>query len=94
VPISPSIARALGHRVAIEQPPARRQRAKTEILGHRKVLAERELLVHHADAGSQRIARALEVSLAAVDEQPAGVGLVDAGEELPQRALARAILAA
>ena len=41
-----------------------RNRAEAEILGDGEIVAERELLVHHPDAGGERVARAVEAHLA------------------------------
>ena len=54
---------------AIHEPARDWQRAEAEILGDDQVVAERELLVHHADAGRERVARTAEVHLAVADEQ-------------------------
>ena len=70
------------HRRAIDEAALRRNRAEAEILGHRQVLAEGELLVHHPDAGGERVARAVEVHLVAVDDEPPVVRRVHAGEDL------------
>ena len=79
---------------ALDESALGRKRRETQILGDREVGAERELLVHHADAGGKRVARSAECDLASVDEQSSAVGRVDAGENLPERALPGAILAA
>jgi hypothetical protein len=62
VPVSASIVSARpAHRLAIDDPAARRQSDSVEVLGDAEVVAERELLVHHPDAGGERVARADEV---------------------------------
>ena len=58
------------------------------------LLAERQLLVHHADAGGERVARAREAHLPAVARTAPVVGCVDARENLSERALPGAVLAA
>jgi len=69
-----------------------------DVLGGREAGYEAELLVHHADAGVERVEGALELHLFAVDADPAGVpaGLGDdrhAEEDAHQRGLAGAVLA-
>ena len=51
------------------------------------------MLVDHADAGADRIARAAELDRLAVDQDLALVGPVEAGEDVHQRGLAGAVLA-
>ena len=88
------MARAFGHRVSVQQSTTRRQRSEAEILRDREIVAERELLMHHTDAGGERIAGAREMHLATVDEHSARVGRVDSGEDLSERAFPRPVLAA
>src|SRR4029078_12704742 len=92
VPISASMAAARHatasraarrHRVASEDPAPRWQRPEAKVFRHRQVLAEGELLVHHTHARGQRIARALELRLAPVNEHADRVGFWDARKELP-----------
>ena len=59
----------------------------------RQVREAEHLLVDHADAALERVARAAEVQPLAVPVQLAGVGLDDAGQDLEQRGLAGAVLA-
>jgi hypothetical protein len=82
------------HLAAVDESAVRWQRAETEVLGDREVLAEGELLVHHPHSGGQGVARSPEARLAAEHEQPPRIGRVDAGEDLSERALAGAVLAA
>ena len=44
----------------IDEPAPRGNRAEAEILRDGEILAERELLVHHPDAGGERVARPVE----------------------------------
>ena len=68
---------------------------EAEVLRHRQVVAERELLMDDADAGGERLLRPLKSRRACRTtlDVPA-VRLVDAGEDLSERALAGAVLAA
>jgi hypothetical protein len=86
--------RAAPHCVTVDDAASRRQIGKREILRHAEVVAERQLLVHHADARGERVARAGEVHLASVDEETAAVRLMDPGDDLAEGALSRAVLAA
>jgi hypothetical protein len=54
---------------------------------------EREVLLHHADAARDGLARRVRFEPPAVDAHLAGVGRDDAGGHLEQRALAGAVLA-
>ena len=96
-PIAASISRALARasRARETKRPRARQRPEAEVLGDRQVLAERQLLVDHADAGGERLARARRSATGrpTITMLPR-VGRVDAGEDLPERALAGAVLAA
>ena len=51
------------------------------------------MLVHHADAGRDRLARTADAHRLAVDADLAGVGLVEAVDDVHQRRLAGAVLA-
>ena len=64
-------ARASAHRAAVHEPASPRQRAETQILGDGQVLAERELLVHHAHAGASASRGLSKRTSLAVDEQRA-----------------------
>ena len=70
------------------------QVAQAEVLGHRQVLAERQLLVDDADPARKASRGSVEVHDAPFDSDLARVGLLDARQQLAQRALARAVLAA
>ena len=67
--------------------------AEHDVLGDRERLDEPEVLVHHRDPRLERVARRVEVHLAAVDEDLALVRPVEAGEDVRERALAGAVLA-
>src|SRR6202023_3000205 len=58
------------------------------------VLAERQLLMDHPDAGAERVARARETHEATVEPELARVGGVDARQQLAERALPRSVLSA
>ena len=60
---------------------------------HREVVGEHEVLMHHADAGGDRIGRRLEVGLVPEHGDGALVGLMHAVQRLHQRRLARTVLA-
>ena len=73
--------------------PADRLHAEEDILGDRQVRRDAQLLMHHADAGRQRVAGGAEATGAPSQaHDPAIVG-VHAGDDLHQRALAGAVLA-
>ena len=54
---------------------------------------QREVLVDHAEAGGDRVARRAERHGLAVDADLARVGLVEPGQDVHERALAGAVLA-
>src|SRR5256885_1890472 len=60
--------RALDDRASVDEPSSRRQRAETQILCDAQVATERKLLVNHAHASGERIARAVESLLASMHE--------------------------
>ena len=64
-----------------------------DVLPHREVVGEHEVLEHHADAELDGGGRRAEVLLHAADVDLALVGLVGAVERLHQRRLAGAVLA-
>ena len=68
-------------------------RTEDDVLDDRQVVGEHEVLVHHADAGGDRIGRRLEVGLVPEHGDGALVGLVHAVQRLHQRRLARTVLA-
>ena len=73
--------------------PARRRRAEEDVLRHRQVRDEVELLVDDADAERERVARAVDRRRLAVEPDLAGVLAIRAAENLHQRRLAGAVLA-
>ena len=89
-PSAASSARALRH--ARAEPEAALD-AEHDVLQHRERLHQHEVLVHHADAGGERVLRALDAHRAAAHEDLARVGLVVAVEDAHQRRLAGAVLA-
>ena len=76
------------------QRPAYDLAAEEDVLEDREVAGEVELLVEHRDAGGEGVGRAGEAALGAVEDDAPGVRRVDAGENLHQRRLAGAVLAA
>src|SRR6185436_6439306 len=80
--------------VAIDDARARGQRGQAQILGDGQVVAERELLMDHPDAGGERVAWTVEVHFDAVDEQTPTIRLMDPRDDLAERALPRPVLAA
>jgi hypothetical protein len=78
----------------LEKPPASRNLAAGEdVGGHRQVGKGEHLLVDHADAPFEPLARAREVQRLAAPVHGAAVGPQDAGQDLEQRGLPGAILA-
>ena len=67
--------------------------AEHDVLGDGEHRHEHEVLVDHADAGGDRVARAAERDRLAVDQDLALVGLVEAVQDVHQRGLAGAVLA-
>src|SRR5262245_2741566 len=82
----------LPHRAPVEESARSRKRAEAEVLGNRQVLAERKLLVDHADARRERLLGAIEYNRLSEENETAGIGPVDAGQDFSQRALAGAVL--
>ena len=64
-----------------------------DVLGHRQLVEEREVLEHHAEAESPRLDRRGDGHRAALPEDLAGARLDDAVEDLHQGRLAGAVLA-
>ena len=75
-----------------EAQPVDRLHAEEDIFGDGELRRDRKLLMHHADAGGQRVARGTEMHFAAVDAHLPLIAGVDAGDDLHQRALAGAVL--
>ncbi len=85
--------RAPVHLHVVHQPVALRQVFEQQVLRHRQVREQVQLLVHDADAGAVRIRRRARTVRPAVERDVSLVGDVDAGEQIDQRRLARAVLA-
>ena len=64
-----------------------------DVLGHRHRVHQVQFLMDHGDAGIQRIQRRADIELAPGETHLAPVGVIDAGDDLHQRGLARAVLA-
>jgi hypothetical protein len=87
----------------VEQPRARatpigarpppRLGADHHVVDHAQVVRQREVLMHHADAGSERGARVARRQRGAADLDAAGVGAVVAEQDRHQCRLAGAVLA-
>ena len=67
--------------------------AEQHVLGDGERLDEAKVLVHHRDAGRERVTRGGEAHRLAPQLDRAGVGLVEPGQDVRERALARAVLA-
>jgi hypothetical protein len=63
------------------------------VLGDRERRDQPEVLVHHPDPGVERVARRVELDVAAVDLDRSLVGPVEPGEDVRERRLAGAVLA-
>ena len=73
--------------------PAAAEPLEQNVLADREARDEVALLMHHADAGGDRIARPGEADRRSVQPQLAFVRPMDAGDDLDQRRFARAVLA-
>src|SRR5439155_6608111 len=80
----------LGRPVDDERKVRARQR---EVLGHRHARHEREMLVHHPDPVSMRVARASDDALDVIDDHGALIGRVVAHHALDEGTLPGAVLA-
>ena len=87
------LARLAHHALPVDDAALHRLRAEEHVLRHRQVGHDGELLVHHADAGIERVAGGAEAHLAALDLHRAGEIGMHAGDDLHQRRLAGAVLA-
>src|SRR5690606_28838772 len=67
--------------------------AEIDVLADREVREQRLLLEHHADALAHGVGGADEAGFAPVEQDVAGIGLVDAAQDLHQRRFAGAVLA-
>ena len=84
---------ALARGGAVEAQPPRTLRAERDVFQHGHVVGEREMLVHHADAGVERGTRVAGRQSLAEGFDGALVGDVVAEEDVHQRGLAGAVLA-
>ena len=80
-------------RLQVEHAEAARLAAEEEVARDIEIVAERQVLVDHLDAGGARIPRRREGRAPAVDQDLAAVGLLRAGEDLHQRRFAGAVVA-
>ena len=88
------LAGATVHRRPIDQTQgAPRLVADEDVLGDAELIEHHRLLVDRGDAGGERRLRRDHRERAAVELQAAGVGLIDAGQDLDQGRLAGAVLA-
>ena len=85
--------RLAAHAAAIEHAEAARLTAEEQVLHHRELRDEVELLVDDGGAGRLGVAGRADRDGLAVDVDAAGVGGVGAAQDLHQRGLARAVLA-
>ena len=67
--------------------------SEKHVLGHRQVGGDAQFLMHHGDAGCERVADRAEAGLAAVQHELAGEIRLGARDDLHQGALAGAVLA-
>src|ERR1700735_2176494 len=67
--------------------------AQKNILGDRQFRRDTQLLMHHADAGGERVAGGTEMNLLPVDAHRSRIGPMNAGDDLHHRAFAGAVLA-
>ena len=91
--LSSSAARSAIRRQATTPIPFTGWAAEKNILGHAQFRRDAELLMHHADAGGQRVAGGAEMDLPLVDAHGSGIGRMHAGDDLHHRAFAGAVLA-
>ncbi len=70
---------------------ARRIQPEEDIFGHALRWHQHKMLVDHADAGFNGVARGVELHLNAVDKHTAGILTIEAGEDIHQRAFTGAI---
>ncbi len=67
--------------------------AKKNVLGHREVGGDAQLLMDHGDAGRMGVAGRSETGLSPVQHETAGIFRMHAGDDLHQRAFSRAVFA-
>jgi hypothetical protein len=80
------------HRPMVDTTKPTRFPAEQDVLCHGQIRAEIDLLVHRADARVLRLTWAGEPLFGALDDDAARVDVVDTGERLDQRGLARTVL--
>ena len=83
----------LGAALVEEDAVAHRLVAEHDVLGDRHHRDQHEVLVHHADAGFDRVLRGAEDDGLALQQDLPLVGLVEAVEDVHERRLAGAVLA-
>ena len=66
---------------------------EVQVRHHVEVVAQREVLVHRLDSGSDGVLRGVDAHRDAVDEDRSAVGGVHAGQHLDQRRLAGTVVA-
>jgi len=81
------------HGVPVEDAHPRGQGVQAQVLGDRQVRALGQFLVHDPHAGLEGVVHRTRNQFAPVEHDPPNVGLVQTGDRLAQRALARAVLA-
>ena len=87
------VEQALTRTAAIGAQPPQRLGADHHVVEHRQVIGQREVLVHHADAGGQRRLGVARRQRGAKGLDRAGIGAVVAEQDRHQRGLAGAVLA-
>ena len=88
------LGRGLGHSSPRDNAhPVHRLDSEKDVLGDAQFRRDAELLMHHADAGRERVARRAEMHFLSVDAHGAGIGRVHAGDDFHHRAFASAVLA-
>ena len=92
-PVEQSLGAAAHLVVADEAQAVQRLAANPDVLRHRHKVHQVEFLMDHRDAVSQRVERRGQADFLALEPERAGVGRVDAGDDLHQRRLAGAVLA-
>jgi hypothetical protein len=88
------LLRSGAHRRAIEHAPASRLHAQEDVLCNGAVRQQAKFLVNDADAKTARFEGMVKANRHAIDADLAGLGRVDAAENLHQGGLSGAILAA
>ncbi len=84
---------ALARRAPVEQQAARHLVAQHDVLGHGQHRHQLKMLVHHADAEPDGVVGVVDLHGLSVDEDFALVRLVQAVDQVHERAFARAVFA-